>query len=167
MNTLDVLRIIHVVFGIYLAGSYLFIVPILEPRLRRLGPTVHGPVMSALMPVLTPINGASFIIVVGTGVAMTLSFRAGALNTLFLSVWGWAMFIGFVATLAAVVVGFGLLTPRGIRMDRLGRNIQGRAPTHQEGKQLQQLSSQVETLSRLNLVFVVLALASMIIARYV
>ncbi len=168
MDTLMVvLRVVHVVFGIYIAGSYLFMVPILEPRLKRLGPAIQGPVMRALMPILTPINGISFIVIIGTGVAMTLIMRSGALNTLFVTAWGWAMSIGLVATVAVMIVGFGFLMPRGIRMDRLGRSIEGRAPTPDEGKQLERLSAQVEALSRANLVLIVIALATMVASRYV
>ncbi len=166
MTTLMILRIIHVVFGIYIAGSYLFIVPILEPGLKRLGPAIQGPVMRALMPILTPINAISFIVIIGTGTAMTLIMRSGALNTLFITAWGWAMIIGLAATVAAGVVGFGLLMPTGIRMDKLGRSIEGRAPTPDEGKQLERLSAQVEALSRANLVLIVIALATMIASRY-
>lgn len=166
MTTLMILRIVHVIFGIYIAGSYLFLVPILEPRLKRLGPAIQGPVMRALMPILTPINGISFIVIIGTGVAMTLIMRSGALNTLFVTAWGWAIIIGLTATVAAGVVGFGFLMPRGMRMDKLGRSIEGRAPTPDEGKQLERLSAQVETLSRVNLVLIVIALATMIASRY-
>ncbi len=167
MDVLMVLRIVHIVFGIYIAGSYLFLVPILEPRLKRLGPAIQGPVMRALMPILTPINGISFIVIIGTGVAMTLIMRSGALNTLFVTAWGWAMIIGLIATVAVVVVGFGFLMPTGLRMDKLGRSIEGRAPNPDEGKQLHQLSARVETLSRVNLVLIVIALATMIASRYV
>ena len=167
MTTLMVLRIVHILFGIYIAGSYLFLVPILEPRLKRLGPAIQGPVMRALMPILTPINAISFIIIIGTGVAMTLIMRSGALNTLFVTAWGWAIIIGLAATVAAAVVGFGFLMPRGIRMDKLGRSIEGRAPNPDEGKQLERLSAQVETLSRVNLVLIVVALATMVASRYV
>ncbi len=167
MTILMVLRIVHIVFGIYIAGSYLFLVPILEPRLKRLGPAIQSPVMRALMPILTPVNAVSFIIIIGTGTAMTLIMRSGALNTLFVTAWGWAMIIGLVATLAAAVVGFGFLMTTGFRMDKLGRSIEGRAPTPDEGKILHQLSARIETLSRVNLVLIVIALASMIASRYV
>ncbi len=166
MDTLMVLRIVHVVFGIYIAGSYLFLVPILEPRLKRLGPAIQGPVMRALMPILTPINAISFIIIIGTGMAMTFIMRSGALNTLFVTAWGWAIIVGFVVTIAAGVVGFGFLMTTGMRMDKLGRSIEGRAPTSEEGQQLQQLSHRVETLSRVNLVLIVIALATMVASRY-
>ncbi len=167
MTTLMILRIVHIVFGIYIAGSYLFLVPILEPRLKRLGPAIQSPVMRALMPILTPINAISFIIIIGTGMAMTLIMRSGTLNTLFVTAWGWAMIIGLVATLAAAVVGFGFLMTTGFRMDKLGRSIEGRAPTPDEGKILHQLSARIETLSRVNLVLIVIALASMIASRYI
>ncbi len=162
-----VLRIVHIVFGIYIAGSYLFMVPILEPRLKRLGPAFQGPVMRALMPILTPVNAISFIVIIGTGVAMTLIMRSGALDTLFVTAWGWAIIIGLLATVAAVVVGFGFLMPTGFRMDKLGRSIEGRAPNPDEGKQLHQLSARVETLSRVNLVLILIALATMIASRYI
>ncbi|MFQ6121697.1 MAG: hypothetical protein ACE5LA_01380 [Dehalococcoidales bacterium] len=160
------LRILHVIFGIYVAGSYLFIVPILEPKLKRLGPPIQSPVMRSLMPILLPINGISFIILIGTGVAMTLIMRSGALNTLFVTGWGWAMIIGLVATVAAGVVGFGFIAPTGLRMDRLGRSIEERAPNPDEGQQLHQLSARVETLSRVNFVLIIIALATMIASRY-
>ena len=52
------LRVLHVIAGIYMAGSYLFLVPILEPTLKRLGPPIQSPVMRSLMPTLLPVNGA-------------------------------------------------------------------------------------------------------------
>ena len=79
----------HPVFGIFVAGTYLFLVPILEPRLKRLGPAIQGPVMQSLMPVLTPVMATSFVIIIGTGVAMTLRLRGGSLDTLFTTEWGW------------------------------------------------------------------------------
>jgi hypothetical protein len=162
-----ILRVVHVVSGIYVAGSYLFLVPILEPRLKRLGSAIQSPVMRSLMPILTPVNGLSFIILLGTGVAMTLILRWGALNTLFVTGWGWAMIVGLVATVAASVVGFGILMPTGLRMERLGRSFEGRAPKPEEGQQIQQLSARVETLSRVNFALIMIALATMIISRYV
>ncbi len=168
MDTLMmVLRILHIVFGIFVAGTYLFIVPILEPRLKRLGPAIQNPVMGALMPVLTPVMGISFIMLIGTGVAMTLIMRSGALGTLFVTGWGWAMIIGLVATVAVIVVGFGFISPTGARLNKLGSSIGGRAPTPEEGQQLHQLSARVETLSRVNFVLVVVALITMVLSRYV
>ncbi len=160
------LRLIHVIAGIFVGGTYLFLVPILEPRLRRLGPAIQGPVISALMPILTPVMGLSFIVLFGTGTAMTLLIRQGNLSQLVTTAWGWVIFLGIIATIAICIVGFGIITPTGIRMEKLGRSIEGRAPTPEEGQRLHQLSLRIEKLSRINFIFVVIALATMVISRY-
>ncbi len=167
MSALLVLRIVHIFFGVFLVGYFLFMVPILMPRLKRLGPAIEGPVMQALMPVLTPVIAISVIVIVGTGIAQTLILRQGDLSMLFATGWGWAITTGLVLTIAGSVVGFGFVTPRGLRMERLGRSIEGRDPKPDEAQQLARLSAQIETLERINLVIVVLILLSMLLARYV
>ena len=160
------LRMIHVIAGIFVGGTYLFLVPILEPRLKRLGPAIQGPVMSALMPILTPVMGTSFVVLFGTGTAMTLMVRQSNLSQLVTTAWGWDILLGIIATLAISIVGFGIITPSGIRLERLNRSIKGRAPTPEEGERLHHLSERIERLSRINFVFVVIAIATMVIARY-
>lgn len=160
------LRLIHVIAGIFVGGTYLFLVPILEPRLKRLGPAIQSSVMRALMPVLTPVMGLSFIVLFGTGTAMTLLIRQGNLSQLVTTAWGWDILIGIIATIIICIVGFGIITPTGIRMEKLGRSIEGRAPSPEEGQRLNQFSARIEKLSRINFIFVVIALATMVIARY-
>ncbi len=63
-------RLLHVIFSIYLVGSVTFMVLVLGPRLKRLGPTIQGPVMSALSPIMAALNGISFIIIMATGILM-------------------------------------------------------------------------------------------------
>ena len=53
-----------------------------------------------------------------------------------------------------------------MRQGKLGASIAGRAPTPEEGKQLQGLSEKLEKLTRINLILIVIALATMVIARY-
>ena len=160
------IRLIHVIAGIFVGGTYLFLVPILEPRLKRLGPAIQSPVMSALMPILTPVMGTSFIVLFGTGTAMTLMLRHGNLSQLVTTAWGWDILVGIIATLAICVVGFGIITPTGIRLEKLSRSIKGRAPKPEEEQRLHRLGAKIEKLSRINFVFVVIAIATMVIARY-
>ncbi len=160
------LRLIHVIAGIFVGGTYLFLVPILEPRLKRLGPAIQSSVMRAIMPVLTPVMILSFIVLFGTGTAMTLLIRQGNLSQLVTTAWGWDILIGTIATILICIVGFGILMPTGMRMEKLGRSIEGRAPSPEEGQRLHQLSVRIEKLSRINFIFVVIALATMVIARY-
>ncbi len=160
------LRMLHIIFGIFIGGTYLFLVPILEPRLRRLGSAIQGPVIKALMPVLTPVMMVSFIIVFGTGVTMTLMQKQGSLGSLLTTAWGLDILVGFIATITAMVIGFGIIAPTGIRLNRLGSSIEGRAPSPEEGQKLQQLSGKIEKLSRINFIVIMIALATMVISRY-
>lgn len=160
------LRMLHIIFGIFVGGTYLFLVPILEPRLRRLGPAIQGPVIKALMPVLTPVMMVSFVIVFGTGVAMTLIQKQGSLESIVTTAWGLDILVGFIATIAAMVIGFGILAPTGFRLDRLGSSTQGRPPSAEEGQKLQQLSGKIEKLSRINFIVIMIPLVTMVIARY-
>lgn len=52
-----VLRIVHIVLGMFWAGSAVFLAVILEPRHRSLGPEVQRPVMGAIAPVVGPALG--------------------------------------------------------------------------------------------------------------
>ncbi len=160
------LRMIHVIAGIFVGGTYLFLVPILEPRLKRLGPAIQGPVMRAIVPVLTPLMALSFLLLFGTGTAMTFLVRQGNLTQLVTTAWGWVILTGTIATIAICIVGFGIIMPTGMRLEKLSRSIEGRAPTPEEGQRLHYLSTRIEKLSRINFIFVVIALATMVISRY-
>ena len=160
------LRISHIFFGVVLAGYMIFMSLFLVPQLKRLGPAIQIPVMLALGKVIPPVMGISVLTVFGTGIAMTLNTRQGDLSTLLSTGWGWAITVGFVLTLAIIINAFGLQTPRGIRMGKIGSSIPGRAPTPQEMQQLQKLEAELETLNSVNVVLVVIALLAMLIARY-
>ncbi len=160
------LRLLHVVFSIYLVGAATFTTFVLGPRLKRLGPTIRGPVMSAIMPIIMPLNAISFIVIVATGIPMTFMARGSSLGDLFTTAWGWVIVIGLIATIAAVIIGFGLIVPTGIRQGKLGASIAGRAPTPEEGQQLQGFSAKLEKLIPINFTFMAIALATMVIARY-
>ncbi len=162
----ETLRMLHVVFSVYLVGSVTFMVLVLGPRLKRLGPTIQGPVMSALMPVMIPLNVISFIVIMATGIPMTFMARGSSLGDLFTTGWGLDIVIGIIATIAAAIVGFGIIVPTGMRQGKLGASIAGRAPTPEEGQQLQGLSKKLEKFTRINFTLVAIALATMVVARY-
>ena len=69
------LRIIHVVAGVFWAGSVFFMVMILEPRLRALGPQYQGPVMGAIAPVIPRMVGSSAVITILVGVWLALKVQ--------------------------------------------------------------------------------------------
>jgi uncharacterized membrane protein len=165
-NLTIILRVLHIVFGTFWAGTTFFSVLILEPRLGRMGPAFQNPVMNALMPIITPLMMLSSFIVLGTGVALTLMVWT-TLDALFTTTTGWILFAGFVFTVGAIIVGLGFLTPSGIRLGRLSKSLEGRTPTADETQQLTRLSTRIETFSRLNFVFILLSVCAMAFFRYI
>lgn len=161
-----VLRILHIIFGVFVAGYYMFMVPILMPRLKRLGPSIQGPVMQALMPIVMPLMIIAVVVIVGTGVALTLILQEGDLGALFTTGWGWAIFIGTVLTLVAIVLAYGIILPTNFRMQKLAKSIQGRPPKPDEIKSMGNMSAKVETISNVNFVLILAVLLLMLLARY-
>jgi hypothetical protein len=166
LNEEFILRILHIVFGVFWAGSAIFLAAILEPRLRALGPAVQGPVMRALIPVMVPAILFSATITIAAGITLALRLRWDHLDTFLDTGWGWAILIGFVASVVAYIVGM-MISAAGRRMAALGASIEGRPPTPEEGGQLQHLSSRLTLYGRSNAVLAVIAVGSMASARFI
>jgi hypothetical protein len=161
------LRIVHEVFGVFWVGTAFFVTLFLEPRLRGLGPAIQGAVMRALMPVLSPAMLIAAMLTIGAGTAMAILLRRFMLSAFFSSGWGWAMLIGFVTAMCAFTIGLALITPTGLRMDKLGRGMAGRAPKPEELREMEGLSRKLSTLSRADMVLVLVAVGAMAVSRYV
>ena len=161
-----ILRMLHILFGIFVGGTYIFLILILEPALSKLGPSIQTPLMRKITPIMTMVMATSLIIIVATGITMIFMLYPGALDTLWSTAWGWDIIIGILATIGVFVVAFGLLAPTGIRLDKLGRSIEGRPPTPEEGQKLHYLSERVKKLSRFNFIFVAIAIVAMVTAKF-
>jgi uncharacterized membrane protein len=161
-----ILRTLHILFGIFWAGTTFFTTLILEPRLRRLGSGIQNPVMNALMPIITPLMMLSSLIVLGTGVVLTFSLWS-SMESLFTTTPGIILTAGFVLTVAAMTVGFGFLAPTGMRMGKLAKTLEGRAPSQEETAQLSMLSHRIEFFSRINFVLILLSVLAMALLRNV
>lgn len=165
-NWLIILRILHIVFGVLLIGNVFFMTLFLQPKLKKLGPAVQMPVMSAILPVVTPAQIASYAVILGSGTAMVFILRHGSLGLFFSSGWGWSILIGFLAFVAAGIVGFGIVTPTGMRMIKLGGSIKGRPPTPEEGARMQALGARVVKYSRVSVALALVILGAMASARF-
>ncbi len=161
------LRIIHIVFSVFWAGTVIFATLILIPQLRALGPAIERPTMKALLRITSPTMMVSSLIVLGTGIAIALRMHGGSLDTFLTTGWGLAMFTGFIAVVIAVIIGFGVMAPAGFRMEKLGRSIEGRDPTPDEAQQLDRLNARVRIGDRINFVLILIALVAMPVSRFV
>ena len=161
-----VLRLLHIVFGVFWMGTMLFLVLILEPRLRALGPEIQWPAMRAISKVMGPALGISGFITIAAGMAMYFRLSRGSLDRLFADGWAWAIFIGFVTSIAAY--GFGVVSGvTSVRMGRIADAIEGRAPTPEEGGQMQKLSGWLVMAARIAAIFLLIAVGAMASARFV
>jgi hypothetical protein len=122
--------------------------------------------MNELMPILTPVMMLSCIIVLGTGIALMLMVWS-SLDTLFTTTSGWILFVGFLSTFSAAVVGFGFLAPTGMRLGKLNSSLQGRDPSPEEKRQLSRLNARIDIFDRMNFTLMVIAVGAMALLRYI
>lgn len=164
---LAIVRLLHVLFGVFWVGSVLFTVLILKPRLARLGASFEKPVMGALMPRVVPAMFASAITVFVTGSILTFNMRAGDIGSLLTTGWGLMIFLGIVATVGAMAVGLGGLAPTGIQMGKISDQLDGLPPTPAQAATLARLGRRMDRLERVDFALVLFALATMPLARFV
>jgi uncharacterized membrane protein len=159
------MRLLHIVFGSFWAGATFFMVLIMEPKLRKMGPQFQGPVMGTIMKTVVPAMISSGWIVIISGFVLTYQLYGG-FTVMSANAAGKALLAGTVATLLAAVIGMGILTPTGIRIGRISGEIMGRQPNQTEGAELKRLASRMEIFTRLNFLFILIALATMSLMRY-
>jgi uncharacterized membrane protein len=136
-----ILRILHVFFSAFILGYYMVMFPILLPRLKRLGPAIQGPVVQAIMPILTPVMMISAIVVFSTGTALTLIMRQGHLDALVSTSWGWIILLGIILTVVLLVLAYGIILPTSFRIKKLSKEMQGRTLTQEEHQKISGLST--------------------------
>lgn len=161
------LRVLHIGLGTFWIGTDIFVTFLLLPRLRALGPEIERAVTAALMRYLPPAIMLSSIITAITGVWLAGIMLGWSLDRVVATRWGWAILVGFVGTLVALVVGFGLLPPMTIGYDKLSRSLEGRSPTPEENRKLQQLAARVTNLAHVNTVLLIIVVIAMAVARFV
>ena len=161
-----ILRLLHIVFGVYWAGSALFFAGILQPRLQKLGPSIQGQVTAALIPIIGPTTIGSAVITIVAGVALALRLRWGHLDTFLDTGWGWAILIGFLVSIGAITSAISSIVLAN-RMIGLRRSIGDRTPTAEEAAQLQRLATRLPRLARSTAVMVLIAIGTMASARFV
>ncbi len=162
-----ILRIVHILSGIFWVGGLIFVVFILLPRVRSLGPTVQGPVMGSVMGLAIPAFITAALLVIGSGTWMALKLRWGILDTFFADPWGWAILVGFVLTVIGFFVGLLVTRPTFQQVAQLGASLQGRAPTPEEGARLGALQTRMLRAGHTTAALLLGAVVSMAAARFI
>lgn len=165
-----VLRLVHIVCGVYWAGTIFFVATMLEPSVRAAGPE-GGKVMQALMrrryldilpaiAVLTIVSGLELYRRVSGGFsALWITSRPGMTLT-----------FGSIAALVAFTIGMSVMRPAAKRLGPLAQSAQ-QLPEGPERKarlgEIQRLRRRTATAGRWVAGLLALAVTGMALARYV
>jgi hypothetical protein len=165
-----VLRIIHIVAGVFWVGSAIFLAGILLPTLQAVGPSA-GPVMEHLVQVRRlPVRlMIAMALVILSGIALYWKDSAGFQSGWMRSGPGIVFGLGAVFAIASGIVGMAISSPTGRRLTSLTAAVKARGgpPTPEELAELQRLQTRMRGAARLVAVLLVLATAAMAVARYV
>jgi hypothetical protein len=165
-----VLRVLHILGGVFWVGVAIFIAAFLGPSLRAVGPA-GGAIMTQLAQVRRLPLWMMLAMIV-TLVAGFLLYWANARTGG--SAWlgsgpGRTFGFGGVLALAGGVLGMAISAPTGRKLGALGASLAaaGRPPTPEELATMQALQRRLATAAALVAILVVLATIAMAVARYV
>ena len=165
-----ILRIIHIVGGVFWVGSALFGALLLAPALRAVGPGA-GPVMNQLvkvrkMPVLMMTSGIATMI---AGIWLLVIDSAGQPGVWMRSGTGRTFAIGGAMAIVAFLLGMAVNMPVSKRLAAIGAaaGARGGPPTPEEQAEVQRLQGRMSVASQAVTLLLVLATSAMAIARYV
>jgi uncharacterized membrane protein len=162
-----ILRLIHVLSGIFWVGTALFFVLFFEPTIKAAGPA-GGTVMGRLTLTRFPmVMAVSSILNVATGFLMYLIDSGGFQINWISTPSGVTITIGSVAGILAFLLGLAVEMPASARMATLQKEIQaaGGAPAPSQMEEMQVLQEKISNGSRWGAVLMVIAVLGMAIAR--
>lgn len=163
-----VLRLVHVVLGVFWVGTILFIGLLLFPSVRAAGPA-GGQVMARLMERRMPTwLFATSMLAMASGIWLlwrdTNGFQADLMargpNLVFAT--------GGVLAILATIIGFGINSPTAKRIGRLSAQIQaaGVPPTPEQAAELQRLQAVLFRGAQAAAALLLLTAVAMAVARY-
>lgn len=165
------LRIIHVLLGVFWVGAVVFTAIFLIPTVRALGPA-GGPVMQQIGEVrkLPAFIAVAAVFTVLSGFGLYWQASGGFTNRTWLgSGTGMTFGIGAVFAIIALVLGLAVITPTAKRASALGAAMAsaGRPPSPEQLTEMGRLQARLAKLGSLGAVLLVLTTTAMAIARYI
>jgi len=113
------LRVVHIVCGVYWAGALLFVATFLEPSMRAAGPD-GAKVMSAMMQRrFLDVMPVIALLTILTGVDLYRRASGGFNPAWIHTGYGMSMTLGALAAIVAFTIGVGVMRPAAKRVSRL------------------------------------------------
>lgn len=160
------LRLIHILSGVFWAGTAFFFVSFLEPAVKATGPE-GGKVMQRLsqmgystaLSIVGVLNVGSGLLMYVRDFGLTIQLTTGA---------GLGFTFGGAAGLLALLVGLFVARPAAARVGVLGKQIQasGKPPTPEQLAEIQALQRRLGQGALWTALLLALALIGMSTARY-
>jgi uncharacterized membrane protein len=162
------LRIVHIVAGVFWAGGFFMLVLFIEPTTRAMGPD-GGKFMSKLA-------GSKFPIAMT--VAGTLTILAGLrMYQIAYAAQGWAptsrttmtIQAGAATAILALIIGITVSRPAAAKMAALAQAVQqgGGKPTDAQAAEIARVRGRLVGSARINAALVAFTVVMMAVARYV
>lgn len=169
MTEILVLRLIHVLGGIFWVGSLLFVGLFLMPTLAGIGPAA-GPVMAGmrerrLMVVMPTVA----LLTILSGLRLLWIASGGFAAAYFTTPRGGTFAASGAAAIVAFSIGMAFLRPAQQRMGAVGATLAQGPDEAARGElvaEMGRLQRRTATLNRIIIVLLVLAAAGMAVARY-
>ncbi len=164
-----VLRLVHVVLGVFWAGTVLFIGLLLFPSVRAAGPA-GGQVMARLMERRMPVwLHSTSLLVIASGIWLYWRATGGFQADLMLAGPNLVFGTGGLMAILATVIGLGINAPTAGRIGRLSASIQGGGspPSPEQAAEIQRLQGILFRGAQAAAALLLLATAAMAVARYV
>lgn len=169
-TTIVLLRIVHILFGVFWVGSLLFMARFLMPSLRAVGPA-GAPIMQQLtqvlkMPVyLTTAGGLAVL----SGIALYWHDSGGFQRVWLESPTGRVFGLGGLLAITGLIVGLTINKPAATQMTELAMAIgkAGGKPTPEQAAEMKRLQGRLYSATQVIAGLLLLATTAMAIARYV
>ena len=167
---LILLRITHVVFGVFWVGTAIFNAVFLIPTVRALGPA-GGPVMQEIaekrkLPIYFFISG---ILTVLSGFGLYWYDSEGFTNGFMRSAGGMTFGAGGLLALITLLLGIFVITPAAIRASKLGAAMAAakKPPAPEQAAEMQRLQAKLGQMGGVAAGLLTLTTIAMAVARYV
>lgn len=163
------LRVVHVVFGVFWAGTLIFFATFLLPAIRETGPD-GGKVMAALQRrgVMNVIPVAAIVTVL-SGIWLYWRLSDGFSSAWMISPYGEAMGGGGVLAIIALAIGLGVMRPAALRVNALA-GVMAANPDDPanaaRGAEAQMLRRRVAAAGKIVAILLALATVAMAVGRY-
>jgi uncharacterized membrane protein len=163
-----VLRIVHILAGVFWVGSALLIFLFLQPAAREVGPGA-GPLMTHLAQKkrLPDVTLAAAGLTILAGLLMYWRVSGGFDGDWVGTAFGVAITIGSLCAIAAVVLGASVVRPSMVKAGAIAQSAAAAGgPTPEQGAEIQALQQRVRSAGNLIVPLLVLAVVAMASARY-